>query len=42
MHRLVPLFAVAVLAFPIAVAAQEPVDTTGRDTTASPSFPSST
>jgi iron complex outermembrane recepter protein len=33
MRRLVALFATAVLTFPIATAAQEPVDTTGQDTT---------
>src|SRR5919109_1938105 len=35
MHRLAPLLALAVLAFPATTAAQEPVarDTTGRDTT---------
>ena len=33
MRRLVPLFAAAILALPATSAAQEPVDTTGRDTT---------
>jgi len=33
MRRLVPPFAIAILSVPIATAAQEPVDTVGRDTT---------
>src|SRR6185295_10218399 len=33
MRRLVPLLAVAILALPVTSAAQEPVDTTGRDST---------
>ena len=41
MHRLVPLFAITVLAFPAVIAAQEPVDTTGqgRDTTSVTQLP---
>ena len=39
MRRLVPLFAAAILALPATSAAQEPVDTTGRDTTRATQLP---